>query len=153
MNCLLIISACCLLISILNHISNRNFCKKYEYYIGNDHLKVIESRLNIELSDDLKLVKKQENFNGEWFYYCFLIDPKDLNKTDKALSQKLKKRNEDTDIPNFENTCKWFKISEDKVICYYKSYWVIHIENGFTSHDIFAFVCEENGRYYLYLSF
>lgn len=152
---LVFITAILLILLTVNAVKDKNNKSTYNnYYYGENHFEIIQSRIKIELPDSLKLINKYEDFKTESFSYKYLISSEGYNDVVRSLSSKLGVRTSDDFIPNFNINIKWFNINRDQIVNSFQSSWSVYMQDGQrTSHMIYAYIYDENNEYYLYLDF
>jgi hypothetical protein len=122
---------------------------------------ILESKIKLKLPPKSKVVKYQYNYFAGDFYIKILIDNESVNSLKEQLNSALGGVS-DQKYPqhiNFQNTCEWWDLDNKKIEVSYHMF-VSDIKRLFgigysrKSHEIWAFISkEENGQYYLYISY
>lgn len=121
--------------------------------------KIIRKKINLKLSDEVEIVHfKHSKSNEDSIKAKIHIKEKDIvNILEQFHDESIYPQNhgykEGTVIPNFINSCDWFTISEENIMHVFRTIRTDKEFNDKGVHYIWAFICCEDGDYYLYLSF
>lgn len=158
---LILIIAIFVFVMVKNYMANK---KTYdwlhqEYYSGQDNMKIISDRIDVKLPNELILIEEYKNLNNETFMFKFNILDEYLDSIKNELELKISQSyyiNNDKDsesLPYFQNIIQRFKLNKNEIKVYYTSFWTVRKDGYKTSHQIYAFICEEDNKHYLYLFF
>lgn len=123
---------------------------------------VVKDRLNINLPKNSEVIYFEHNLLDGIEYVDYVKAKIKINKDslgklknnmNDTLGESYQINNFDGLIPNFKNTYTWFCVDESNIVEFYHSYRTDHKFNDKHMHEIWAFICLEDGEYYLYLSF
>lgn len=127
--------------------------------IRKNPINMVESKLNIKLSSDSRIIKYRYVRDGGYFNVKILIKSDNINTLKEQLDDFFSGQfdGDISEIPNFENTCEWWDLDKENIDILYSKF----ISSGFNfftyapkSREIWAFITKErDGKCYLYISY
>lgn len=122
---------------------------------------IIESKLNLKLSDSVGIVYFEHDiFDGfeyiDSVYAKLKISEEDkidiISQLEKNVLPEFKGNSSFEYMPNFDNLYDWFSITEDSIVYLYCSYRTDIKFKDKGIHNIWLIISAESNGYYLYIA-
>lgn len=133
-----------------------------KYFEDKNPIQVIENTIHFSLPDESNIINFTDLKESGYYYYeaKLMIAKDDVDDVKRQLHNyfgDLTMKHEDTPLPNIKNTCSWWDLEYGEISSYYTKSIAFPkrlLSNIKCLRDIWAFlVTNEDGNYYLYLSY